>query len=82
MTEEDSDLGTSLQLESKQALLPRAETIREAICGQNGLLAWACFSTFLVFVFGVTLVRPLICSGCPMSFRDTQVPTLRLYGLT
>ena len=53
----DSDTGASLQLEAKEALLPRSDQIREAVCGQNGLLAWACLSTFLVFVFGITLVR-------------------------
>ena len=57
MTEDDSEQGGSLQLESMQALLPRGERIREAVCGQNGLLAWACFSTFLLVVFGITLVR-------------------------
>ena len=56
MTEEDTD-GVSLQLESKQALLPRADRIREAVCGWNGMLAWAICMTFLVFVFGITLVK-------------------------
>lgn len=59
MTEEDTD-GGSLQLESKQALLPRADRIREAVCGWNGMLAWAVCMTFLVFVFGITLVRLLL----------------------
>ena len=55
MTEEDIE-GGSLQLESKQALLPRANRIREAVCGWNGLLAWAVCTTFLLLVFGITLV--------------------------
>lgn len=57
MAEADSETAGSLQLEAKEALLPRSERMREAVCGQNGLLAWACLSTFLVFVFGITLVR-------------------------
>jgi len=65
MAEADSDTAGSLQLEAKEALLPRSERIREAVCGQNGLLAWACLSTFLVFVFGITLVRE-----CSESLND------------
>lgn len=60
MAEDDSENGASLQLEAKEALLPRPDTIAEVVCGQNGLLAWACFSTLLVFVFGITLVRQVL----------------------
>ncbi|DBA74924.1 hypothetical protein WJX79_004860 [Trebouxia sp. C0005] len=79
MAEADSDTGGSLQLEAKEALLPRSERIREAVCGQNGLLAWACLSTFLVFVFGVILVflafgeKPLAASNCLYALGGGEV---------
>ena len=74
MTDEENTVKGSLQLEATEPLLSRGERIREVICGQNGLLAWACFSTFLAFVFGATLVRTELHHSMPCQMRSNETP--------
>lgn len=53
----EDDKGSSpLQLESQQPLIPKWHRVQDAVCGTQGVLAWACTSTALLVVVSITLV--------------------------
>lgn len=56
MTDE-ADSHQTLKLVSEQTLLSPPNETRKAVCGWNGMLAWASCMTLTVIIFGVTLVN-------------------------